>query len=217
MSAGKRCRGRRGRARWERPDRQRLKQKLLVSGGALDRAVLLAKEKSGAHRLERVRLQDERYLPRLGKKAAVDLLVGIGEKDLAARVRVVPAYRERLSSFLSRGNEVRRAWRWSRGERTNDGPKACSQSSRTESRIVTRPFSCRPSRMSADLGSASRKGKERVGHGQPDIVQHPGRVFDGKGHSGVVHIAKSFSEWISMALGGSVTIVSCGGAAEPAL
>src|SRR6185437_17178784 len=67
-------------------------------------AIGVAEEETDTSGMKRVGAKHHGNLPRLGEKAVVDFEVGLGEEDLAARVRVIPSDNARAA--VLRGKQL---------------------------------------------------------------------------------------------------------------
>ena len=85
------------------PDGQRVQAVFPVGSIGVHATIGLAEEKPDARGLEGVRLHHQRDLPGFREEAVVDLQIGVGQKDLAARVGVIPAHRTASPGDRSRG------------------------------------------------------------------------------------------------------------------
>ena len=87
-------RGRRGRrSGGHLPDGQRVQQLFAVGSVGMHATIRLAEEEPDARGLEGVRLHHQRHLPGFGKESLVNLQIGVGQKNLAARMGVIPPHR----------------------------------------------------------------------------------------------------------------------------
>jgi hypothetical protein len=71
--------------------RQRLQGELEVTGLDVEAAIGLAEEEAGSSGLKGVRLEHQCDVPRRGEEAFVDFEIGVGQKDAAAGMGMVPS------------------------------------------------------------------------------------------------------------------------------
>jgi hypothetical protein len=154
---------------------QRLQQQFLVSGAGVYFAIALTEKDAHGHRFKRMRLHHQGDLPRFRKETLVDIEIGFGKENGAARVGVIPAHylaphRRQLrseSGLIASGKRKR-------------GPGGVLAPDSLVAGDDEPAGFLRTQKNAADLGSAARQREEGVHYCQADIVQHLNGVFDGK-------------------------------------
>jgi hypothetical protein len=128
-----------------------------------------------------VRLQHQGHLPWFGEIAVVKLLVGLGQKNLAPRVGVVPADGlQPVRILLRRRQQLRQSVLVSRGKRERRSERVLA----IESHIIHDrhpPVQMSSQQNSADFSAAARQRKKRIHHRQADIVQRSEGILDREG------------------------------------
>ena len=101
---------------WRGGHREGRQLEFKAGGSAFDSLIRFPEKESAAHGAKRMRLEHQRYLPGFGEVALVNGDIRIREKDLAARVGVVPSHWPDSRRMLRR-HQFRQAGMVAVGER----------------------------------------------------------------------------------------------------
>lgn len=147
----------------------------------MDRTAGFAEEEAGASGLHHARTQDQRHLPGFGEEVVVDREVLVRQKNLAARMRVIPAYRHEAGKVDRRGDDEITQFGFVVPGKDEGWPVRMFAIEGRVPRNAEKPVLPLAHEHAADFRTAARQGAKGVHNGKPYIVEHTRRVLDREG------------------------------------
>src|SRR5262249_30584217 len=155
-----------------------IERKLAIAFSSVYRSISFTKEETSAYRIHHVGPQNQRDMRRLRKKSLVDFEIRVRKKNLAPRMRVVPAH-ELIATAWQGSQLLRQLTLVIRRERKR-GSECVLAFQRHGIENLDSAILTLSQQDTANFSTAPGKRKEGIHHGKPDVIDYLGIVFNGE-------------------------------------